>query len=213
MPLLTQATATRMHLQRLKKRTVLAKRGHKLLKDKQEELIRQMMLLLKGIRELREEVEKELQDAIRKFLFARASMEPASVEEAFLIPTKTLTLEIDRKHVMNVSVPVFREVIEGDILSYGFASTSPELDSSLMALDRVLKRILELAEREKSLALLADEIDRTRRRVNALEYVLIPELQDAVRSITMKLAEMERSTLSQLMKIKDIIRAHGGTEA
>jgi V/A-type H+-transporting ATPase subunit D len=208
MPVLAQATATRMHLQRLKKRAVLAERGHKLLKDKQEELIRQMMALLKGIRELREKVERELQAAIRKFLFARASMDPAVVEEAFLIPTKKVSLEIEKKHVMNVSVPVFRELIEGDILSYGFATTSSELDASLKSLDGVLKDILELVEREKSLALLADEIERTRRRVNALEYVLIPELQSAVRTITMKLSEMERSNLSRLMKIKDLIRAH-----
>jgi V/A-type H+-transporting ATPase subunit D len=208
MPVLAQATATRMHLQRLKKRAVLAKRGHKLLKDKQEELIRQMMALLKGIRELREKVERELQAAIRKFLFARASMDPAVVEEAFLIPTKKVSLEIERKHVMNVSVPVFRELIEGDILSYGFATTSSELDASLTSLDGVVKHILELVEREKSLELLADEIERTRRRVNALEYVLIPELQAAVRTITMKLSEMERSNLSRLMKIKDLIRAH-----
>jgi V/A-type H+-transporting ATPase subunit D len=209
MAVLAQVTATRMQLLRLRKRASLAERGHKLLKDKQEELIRQMMALLKGIRELREEVERELQAAIRKFLFARASMDPAVVEEAFLIPTKKVTLEIDRKPVMNVAVPVFHEVIEGDILSYGFATTSPELDASLQSLDSVLKNILKLAEREKSLALLADEIERTRRRVNALEYVLIPELKNAVRTITMKLSEMERSNLSRLMKIKDLIRAHG----
>ncbi len=199
---------TRMELLRLKKRTALAKRGHKLLKDKQDELMRQLMILIKGIKELRQEVERELQRTVSRFLFARASMDPEAVEEAFLLPKKTVILEVSRKNVMNVKAPVFEEKIEGEILSYGFATTTGELDTALLALDRVLEKVFELAEKEKTLQLLADEIERTRRRVNALEYVLIPELEETVKYITMKLSEMERADLARLMRIKEIVRAH-----
>ena len=199
---------TRMELLRLKKRTALARRGHKLLKDKQDELMRQLMMLIKGIKELREKVEEEFNRTVSRFLFARAAMDPEAVEEAFLIPKKTGTLEVGKRNVMNVKAPVFKEKIEGDILAYGFATTTGELDTALLALDKVLDKIFELAEKEKTLKLLANEIEKTRRRVNALEYILIPELEETVKYITMKLSEMERSDLSRLMRIKEIVRAH-----
>ncbi|HDM90725.1 MAG TPA: V-type ATP synthase subunit D [candidate division WOR-3 bacterium] len=199
---------TRMELLRLKKRTALARRGHKLLKDKQDELMRQLMMLIKGIKELREKVEEEFNRTVSRFLFARAAMDPEAVEEAFLIPKKTVTLEVGKRNVMNVKAPVFEEKIEGDILAYGFATTTGELDTALLALDKVLDKIFELAEKEKTLKLLANEIEKTRRRVNALEYILIPELEETVKYITMKLSEMERSDLSRLMRIKEIVRAH-----
>jgi len=199
---------TRMELLRLKKRTALAKRGHKLLKDKQDELVRRLFELLKGVRELREKVEKEIQESVRRFVFARSSMEPEEVEAAFLLPKKKVGLETSHRKLMTISVPVFEEKIEGEMISYGFGTTSPELDISLEALDKALKDLIELAEKEKSLELLANEIEKTRRRVNALEYVLIPELEETVKYISMKLQEIERSDITRLMKIKDIVRAH-----
>jgi V/A-type H+-transporting ATPase subunit D len=199
---------TRMELLGLKKRTVLAKRGHKLLKDKQDELMRKLLELLSALTDLRDKVEKELGLAIKRFLFARSGMEPEDVEEAFLLPSKELSIELEKRKFLNVEVPLFKEIISGRIHCYGFAMTSCELDLSLMALDRVAKEIIKLAELEKSLELIALEIEKTRRRVNALEYVLIPSLEETVKYIHMKLAEMERSNLSRLMRIKEIVRTH-----
>lgn len=197
---------TRMELLGLKKRTGIAKRGHKLLKDKQDELMRKLLDLLKNLRELREKVERELENAIGRFLFARSGMEPSEVEEAFLLPGKELSIELEKRRFLNVEVPVFKRVISGRMHCYGFAFTSCELDLSLLALDRVIEDIIELAEYEKSLELIVLEIERTRRRVNALEYVLIPSLEETVKYIQMKLSEMERGNLSRLMRIKEVIR-------
>jgi len=198
----------RMELLRLKRRIQIAKRGHKLLKDKQDELVRQLFTLLKGIRELREQVEEELKIAQKKYAMAKASCDEEILYESFLISTKKLHLNIEQKKLLTFSVPVFKESIEGDVLSYGFSDTPMELDMALSALDKALKGLIELAEREKTLELLAVEIERTRRRVNALEFRLIPELEETVKFITQKLAEMERSDITRLMKIKDIVREH-----
>ncbi len=200
--------ATRMVLLRLKRRVALARRGHKLLKDKQDELMRRLMDLVRTISDLRERVEKELTETIHRFLFARASMDPEAVEEAFLIPKKEVSLEVKKRSLMNIKVPFFEEVFKGEIYCYGFANTSGELDASLLALDRVLEHLIDLAEKEKTLQLLADEIERTRRRVNALEYILIPNLDETIRYIQMKLAEIERGDLTRLMRVKEVVRAH-----
>ena len=200
--------ATRMVLLRLKRRVALARRGHKLLKDKQDELMRRLMDLVRTIRELRERVERELTETVHRFLFARASMDPEAVEEAFLIPKKEVSLEVKKRSLMNIKVPLFEEVFSGEIYCYGFANTSGELDASLLALDRVLEHLIDLAEKEKTLQLLADEIESTRRRVNALEYILIPNLDETIRYIRMKLAEIERGDLTRLMRVKEIVRAH-----
>ncbi|MDI6840697.1 MAG: V-type ATP synthase subunit D [bacterium] len=200
--------STRMELLRLRKRTILAKRGHRLLKDKQDELMRKLLDLLKVLKELRERVERELELAIKRFLFARSSMEPEWVEEALLLPSKSVSIELERKRLLNVEVPVFKQVISGKIHCYGFATTACEFDLSLLAIDKALQVIIELAEREKTLELIAIEIGKTRRRVNALEYVLIPSLEETVKYIQMKLLEMERGNLSRLMRIKEIVRAH-----
>jgi len=199
---------TRMQLLGLRKRTALAKRGHKLLKDKQDELMRRLLNLLKVVKELRKKVEMELEFTIKRFLFARSAMEPEGVDEALLLPRKEVSIELEKKRLLNVEVPVFKEVISGKIHCYGFATTSCELDLSLLALDKVLYELIELAEKEKALELIALEIEKTRRRVNALEYVLIPSLEETVKYIQMKLLEMERSNLSRLMRIKEIVRAH-----
>lgn len=207
MPLVS-ASPTRMELLRLKKRTVLAKRGHKLLKDKQDELVRILLVMLEGLKELRQRVEKELTESVKRFVLARSFMEPEEVEELFLVPSVRTGIEIGDKKIMTVIVPVFESKFEGDFISYGFATTSPELDISLESLFKAYNDLIELAEKEKTLELLAIEIEKTRRRVNALEYILIPELENTVKFISMKLSEMERSDITRLMKIKDIVRAH-----
>ena len=202
--MLLAANPTRMHLLRLKKRLKLAIRGHKLLKDKQDELMRRFMELLKRIQGMRQEVERELQEAFGRFTMARSVMSKASVEEALALPSKRLEVDVSTERIMNVAVPLFTPKAEGKIYCYGFATTSGELDVSLHSLDAVLMRLIELARAEKSIMLLADEIDRTRRRVNALEYTLIPSLKETIRFITMKLEELERSNLTRLMKIKEM---------
>jgi V/A-type H+-transporting ATPase subunit D len=198
--------ATRMELLRLKRRIAIAQRGHKLLKDKQDELMKQLMVLVRVIRELRERVESELSESFRRFLFARAAMMPEAIDQAFLMPTTQVTLDVQERYIMSVRVPVLSHAITGSILCYGFATTSGELDASLLSLEKALDGLIELAEKEKRLQLLADEIEKTRRRVNALEYVLIPNLAETIRYITMKLAEMERGNLTRLMRVKEMVR-------
>jgi len=204
--MLLNVNPTRMELLRLKKRLVLAKRGHKLLRDKQDELMRFIQELVKVIKELRKEVEKELSSAIKRFLFVRASMDTMDIEEAFLMPKMKFTLEMDVKNIMNVQVPVFEKKVEGEAICYGFATTSPEMDLALLSIEKVFKKLIDLSEREKRLELLAQEMEKTRRRVNALEYILIPNLEETSKYIYMKLSEMERANITRLMRIKDVIR-------
>jgi V/A-type H+-transporting ATPase subunit D len=197
-----------MELLRLKRRLAVARRGHKLLKDKQDELMRQFMDLIKDVREIRTAVEKLLEQAFQQFLFVSSSMSRAYFEEAVGFPSKTIALNVSRRTVMNVAVPEIEPMVEGEIRCYGFATTSSELDSSLHSLDQVVGEMIVLAQREKWMQLLGEEIVRTRRRVNALEYILIPNLEETIKYITMKLSELERSNLSRLMRVKEIVRAH-----
>jgi V/A-type H+/Na+-transporting ATPase subunit D len=205
---------TRMELNRLKKRLKMAERGHKLLKDKRDELIRQFLILVRKNKELREHIEKELSDAFAKFLLARALMPSEILEEALMYPTKKLSLEIEKQNIMSVYAPRFKWVDEeldqdtkSSIYPYGFVDTSAELDVSIETLSAILSRLMELAEVEKAVQLLAEEIEKTRRRVNALEYILLPKLEETIKYITMKLEENERGALTRLMKIKDVVRA------
>ncbi|MCK4330561.1 V-type ATP synthase subunit D [candidate division WOR-3 bacterium] len=200
--------ATRMELLRLRKRTEIAKRGHKLLKDKQDELMERLLAMTRELEVLREKIERELTRVTKKFLLARASMEPDLLKEALFIPTKHVEVRLEQKNLMNVKVPVLTQSVSGEIICYGYYGTSPELDAALMSLDEIIGELLELAAKEKTLELVALEIEKTRRRVNALEYILIPNLEETLRYIVMKLSEMERSALSRLMRIKDIVRAH-----
>lgn len=206
--MILNVNATRMELQRLKKRMKLAKRGHKLLKDKQDELMRQMMALINEVKNLRISIEEEFGEILQTFILAKAEMGPYQAEEALSVPTKKITVNMEEKNLMSVHVPLFSREVEGDIISYGYLNTSGEMDMALMKFDAFLESLLSLAEKEKTVQLLADEIDKTRRRVNALEYKLIPNLEDTIKYITMKLAEMERSNLTRLMKVKDIVRSH-----
>jgi V/A-type H+-transporting ATPase subunit D len=202
---------TRMELSNLKRRLVTAKRGHKLLKDKQDELMRKFIELIKRNKELRVEVEKELSQSFKDFLIASAVMSPQMLEEAVAFPNEKINVDITMKNIMSVYVPVMnfkREMQnedEGSIYPYGYAQTSSELDDAILKLYNILSKLLELAEVEKSCQLMADEIEKTRRRVNALEYRTIPDLEVTIKYIRMKLDENERSTITRLMKVKDII--------
>jgi len=205
-----QINPTRMELTRLKKRLKVASRGHKLLKDKRDEMIRQFMEIIKQNKVLREEVDREVEAALKSFLLARASMSTEEIDEALVYPTKRVELKVSKKNIMSVNVPqieVKEEKREMAFLPYGLAFTAAELDGSISKLSDTLIKMIELAEIEKTCNMLADEIEKTRRRVNALEYVMIPEMKDNIKYITMKLDETERGSRTRLMKMKDIISA------
>lgn len=203
---------TRMELTGLKKRLTTATRGHKLLKDKQDELMRRFIDLVRHNNELRKSVEEELGASFKEFLMASAVMSPEFLQEAIVYPKERITLEVQQKNIMSVNVPVmkFKRAMEGDegsIYPYGFANTSAELDTSIEKLYGILPKLLELAEVEKSCQLMADEIEKTRRRVNALEYMTIPQLQETIKYIKMKLDENERGNLTRLMKVKSMLES------
>lgn len=200
---------TRMALSELKLRLVTAKRGHKLLKDKQDELMRQFINLIKENKKLRMEVEKELSGSFKSFLLASATMSPLFLESAVSFPKEKLSVDIKSKNIMSVNVPEMKfvkEEMEGSIFPYGFVQTSAELDDTVIKLQKVLDNLLSLAEIEKSCQLMADEIEKTRRRVNALEYSTIPNLEETVKDIRMKLDENERATITRLMKVKQMLQ-------
>ncbi|MGI6307578.1 MAG: V-type ATP synthase subunit D [Dethiobacteria bacterium] len=205
---------TRMELNQLKKRLDMALRGHKLLKDKRDELVRQFLERVRKNKELREQIETELTAAMAKFLLARAVMSTEVLEEALMYPTARISLTVERQNIMSVYAPrlswkqeASTRGEESNIYPYGFVGTSADLDASIETLAGIMPKLMELAELEKAVQLLADEIEKTRRRVNALEHVMIPKMQETVRYITMKLDESERAALTRLMKIKDIVRA------
>ena len=205
---------TRMELTRIKRRLVTANRGHKLLKDKRDELMRQFMDVVRRNRELRTRVEEGLTEAFSALTVASAVMSPDMLEQAILYPRQSVELSMKYKNVMSVNVPVYdfktKTADAGDIYPYGFAQTSGELDDALAILSRVFKDMLELAQVEKTMQLMAEEIEKTRRRVNALEYVMIPECQENIKYISMKLEENDRSSKVRLMKVKDMVleKAH-----
>jgi V/A-type H+-transporting ATPase subunit D len=206
---------TRMELTKLKKKLATATRGHKLLKDKQDELMRRFINLIKYNNKLRKEVEEELQGSLKDFVMARALMSSEFLEEAIAYPKEDIQVEVGNKNIMSVDVPVmnFKRKLEGDegsIFPYGFANTSSELDDAITKLYGILPNLLELAEVEKSCQLMSDEIEKTRRRVNALEYMTIPQLQETIKYIKMKLDENERSALTRLMKVKSMMQEAEG---
>lgn len=211
----TTVNPTRMELTRLKKKLVTAMRGHKLLKDKRDELMRQFLDLVRENKELREKVERGIAQANKNFVLARASMSDEVLNAALLAPKQEVSLELSTRNVMSVDIPVLdyktRTPDENDIYSYGFAFTSSDLDDAVKSLSNLLPDMLRLAEVEKSCELMAGEIEKTRRRVNALEHVMIPQTQENIKYITMKLDENERSTQIRLMKVKDMMlkEAHG----
>lgn len=198
-----------MELTRLKKKLVTAVRGHKLLKDKRDELMRQFLDKVRENKALREEVETALVSANQNFMLARAGMPDEMLNTALLAPKQELTISAGTQNVMSVEIPDFdfktRTPDQNDMYSYGFAFTTSDLDDAILSLSEVFPKMLKLAEVEKSCQLMAAEIEKTRRRVNALEHVMIPELQTNIKYITMKLDENERSTQIRLMKVKDMM--------
>lgn len=192
---------------RLRKRVGLASRGHRLLSQKRDEICRQLVSIAAAIKPLRDRVETELLETTRRFMMARSTMEPEDMRAAIEIPTKKFSLAITFASIMSVKVPQLAKEIAGDIICYGFSSTSGELDIALRALERAFDSLIELAEKEKQAQLLATELQTTRRRVNVLEHVVIPELQETIKYIYNKLGEAERDNTSRLMKIADMIRA------
>ena len=205
----TAITPTRMVLNQQKARLKTAIRGHKLLKDKRDELMRQFMDVVRRNRQLRSSVEQGLTEAFAALTVASALMSPEMLEQAILYPRQSVELEMSFKNIMSVNVPVYdfktKTADSGDIYPYGFAQTSGELDEALAALSKVFQDMLELAQVEKTMQLLAQEIEKTRRRVNALEYVMIPDLQQNIKYIAMKLEENENSTKVRLMKVKEMV--------
>ncbi|MBP5363154.1 MAG: V-type ATP synthase subunit D [Ruminococcus sp.] len=200
---------TRMELSKLKKKLVSAQRGHKLLKDKRDELMRQFMIMIKENRQLRSEVEAAIAEADRYMAVAGSVMQREALETALMLPKQEVELEVGEKNVMSVYIPVFspkyRTSDTNDIYSYGTAFTSTDLDGAVNALSDIFPKMIRLAEVEKACQLMADEIEKTRRRVNALEHIMIPDYQETIKYITMKLSENERSTTTSLMKVKDMV--------
>jgi V/A-type H+-transporting ATPase subunit D len=198
-----------MELTRLKNRLATAVRGHKLLKDKRDEMVRQFMIYIRRNNDLRQKMEAHLLAVSKNFSKARAEMGYLSMSEALLYPARSAEFEVGEKNVMSVDVPTitYTGATEEDTteVPYSFAFTSSYLDSSVMDLTKYLPELLELAEVEKTCNMLADEIEKTRRRVNALEYVMIPEMQTNIKFITMKLAENDRASTVRLMKAKEMM--------
>ena len=200
---------TRMVLSQLKKQLNTARRGHKLLKDKRDELMRQFLDTVRENERLRRQVEESIADAHRHFVLASAVMSREAMQGALLAPKQEVTLQTSSRNVMSVDIPVFttetRTSKPSDIYSYGLAFTSFELDDAVLRLAETLPDLLRLAEVEKAAQLMAAEIEKTRRRVNALEHVMIPRLEETIRYITMKLEESDRSSRTRLMTVKDMM--------
>ncbi len=200
---------TRMELTQMKRRLATAKRGHKLLKDKRDELVRRFIILARENYSLRLQVEKALGLALKDFALARAVMEPGALRQALMYPARAASITIGKSSILSVKVPEYRmQEEQGDdevTLPYGMAETSAQLDNAIATMASVLPKLIALSDKEKACELLADEIQKTRRRVNALEYVMIPQLEETIRYIAMKLEENERGALTRLMKVKEML--------
>ena len=203
-----------MVLKQLKARLKTARRGHKLLKDKRDEMMRQFMDIVKRNKELRINVEQGLTDAFAALQVASSIMSPEMLEQALLYPRQSVELDVSYKNIMSVNVPLYEYSTKSgdsaDIYPYGFAQTSGELDDAMEYMSKVFEDMLKLAEVEKTMQLLADEIEKTRRRVNALEYVMIPDLEKNIKYITMKLEENENATKVRLLKVKEMVLEKAG---
>lgn len=204
-----EVNPTRMELTKLKKRIKVARRGHKLLKDKRDELMKLFLEKIKATIELRAKVEEMIVRAHKNFLLARAAMSGELMGEALMFPAQTAEVTVGTRNIISVDVPTLAYELSGSretaSFPYGFASTSSELDESILMLSNALPYMLELAESEKTAQLLSQEIEKTRRRVNALEYVMIPRLEETIKYISMKLEENERGNLTRLMKVKNMM--------
>lgn len=199
---------TRGELSKLEDRLALAKRGHKLLKDKQDELMRQFISLIRDNNELRQAVEEKLVDAMQSFTMAKTLETDQIVQEMFSVPTKEVELYIDQENIMSVPVPRFhidvKDISSKSDMEYSYLSSNSGMDDALEAIKKSLDDLLKLAEIEKTCQLMADEIEKTRRRVNGLEYQIIPNLEETIHFIEMKLEENERASITRMMKVKDM---------
>lgn len=199
---------TRMELTRVKRQLSTAKRGHKLLKDKQDEFVQRFMEIIKENRALRLEVEEELAKIMKKYISAKQKMSFEGIVEALMVPSNSVSLSTSSRTVMNIKIPTIQYEAKDKIdLTYGFAFTHPDLDDAIMSLSKLLPKMIKMAELEKACDMLAKEIEKTRRRVNAIEFIMIPEMEETIRYITMKLEDNERSNIIRLMKSKEIILA------
>lgn len=205
--MLLKINPNRMELLRLKKRLLIAKRGYKLLKDKRDALIQVFVRLAKESNTVREELEEKLLKIYAIFSNASSLISKITLEESLMFPKAKSRTEVSFKNIMSVNVPQYKFKCEGKYYSYSLVDTTAELDGALKKYHEILPLMLRVAELDKAITLLANEIEKTRRRVNALEYVLIPDLEETVKFITMKLDEVARSTTSAIMRIKEIIRA------
>ena len=200
---------TRMELTNLKRKLITARRGHKLLKDKRDELMRQFLDMIRENKTLREEVEEAISGSNKKMALARSVVQNEILDTALMLPKQEMSLDIKEKNVMSVLIPEYtveyKTTNPDDIYSYGYAYTSGDMDGAIYSLSAVLPKMIRLAEVEKSCQLMASEIEKTRRRVNALEHVMIPRYEETIKYITMKLDENERSTTTRLMKVKDMM--------
>lgn len=199
---------TRMELSKLKSRLSISTKGHKLLKDKQDELMRQFINLIRENNELRDEVEKELTEAMQAFVVAKSLLNESFIEELFAISDTSVSLDITEENIMSVIVPKMNFSVDEDEkdseMQYGLLNSNSELDDSIERVSKILPKLLKLAEIEKTCQLMADEIEKTRRRVNALEYLMIPQLKETIHYIQMKLEEDERANITRMMKVKDM---------
>ncbi len=206
---LLSVNPTRMELTKLKKKLAVAVRGHKLLKDKRDELMRQFLDIVRENKILRENVEEKIENANRSLLLAQSKMSRKAIKTALMLPKQNIETTISEKNIMSVDIPVFTTKTKTDnpydVFCYGYAFTNGDLDLGILSLAEVLPDMMRLAEQENAAQLLAAEIEKTRRRVNALEHVLIPDTQETIRYIVMKLDENERSNTTRLMKIKDMM--------
>ena len=202
-----RVNATRMELLRLRRRTALAKKGHKLLKDKLDGLIQQLLKIVKEHRNLSSKLEVELTFIFQRLVISSAQIEPQVFTEAAKLSSCQANVDISLKNIMGVKIPLHELKTEGNPMVYPFSKTTGELDQALVRFKEILKELVQLAEYNKAILVIATHIIEIKRRVNALKYILIPELEENVRFIKMKLAEMERSTTVSLLKIKDLVRA------
>lgn len=205
---------TRMQMTKLKKQLLTARRGHKMLKDKRDELMRQFIELVQENKRLRDKVEAELSVCNAAFTNASAVMSREALESSLMSSKRRTGVDVRSKNIMSVDVPVYKTVAESsdesDIFPYGFAFTSFELDDAVMSLNELLPDLIKLAQIEKSCELMSAEIEKTRRRVNSLEHVMIPRYEETIKYISMKLEENDRSSRTRLMKVKDMLldKAH-----
>lgn len=196
----------RMELLKLKRRLELANRGYKLLKDKRDALIQKFIKLVQENRKTREDFDSKIRDCMNEFLLATIYMGENDLNSIFSFPQRTTKVKTAYQNIMSVKVPKYQIVEKGNLFTYGMIDTSPELDNSLKKYQEITPLMIKMAELDKAIVLLTEEIEKTRRRVNALEYVMIPNLEDTIKFITMKLDEMARSSNSAIMRIKEMIR-------